>query len=80
MSSVDEVLNMAFELPESERANVAFQLLQSLPPPPSQMQTDTDLTTLLRERLRRVEEGNFVAYEDHETLAHLDEALAKKRT
>jgi hypothetical protein len=79
MSSVDDVLNMAFGLPEEERANVAFELLRSLPPPPSAVETDTDLTELLRERLRRVEQGNYVAYEAHETLAHLDEALAQKR-
>jgi hypothetical protein len=79
MSTVDEVLNLAFELPDDQRANVAFQLLQSLPPPPSSIQTDDDLTSLLRDRLRRVEQGNYVAYEAHETLSHIDQALAEKR-
>jgi hypothetical protein len=46
---------------------------------PSAAQIDEAQSALIRERLRRVEQGKFVAYEVRETLAHLDEALAVKR-
>ena len=79
MATVDDVLTAALGLPESDRAEVAVQLFESLPPPPSLAQNEEELAELIRERQKIVEQGDFIAYDWQETIAHLDEALAEKR-
>jgi hypothetical protein len=80
MATVDEILTAALSLPESQRAEVAVQLFESLPVPPDGPQDDEELAALITERQQIVEQGDFVAYDWRETIAHLDQALADKRS
>jgi hypothetical protein len=74
MATVDEVLTAALGLPELQRAEVAVQHFENLPDPPDAPQDDEQLAALIRERQQIVEQGNFVAYDWRETIAHLDRA------
>jgi hypothetical protein len=79
MATVNEIRSVALGLPESERTDLALELFESLPPPPGALQSEEELSELIRQRQQRIEQGDFVAYDWQETLAHLDQALAQKR-
>jgi putative addiction module component (TIGR02574 family) len=51
MSTVDEILNQALALPQSDRAAMAHALIRSLPNPPTMFRTEQDLADELQHRL-----------------------------
>lgn len=73
MPGFAEVVSHAMELPVGERADLAHRLIVSLEEEPaSEHET---LEELLVARQRRVQSGDFVAYEASETLERIRQFL-----
>jgi hypothetical protein len=57
MSTLAHVLQWALSPPPNQRAEVAFELLQSLPSGPAVNRTEEELAEELHRRIQRIENG-----------------------
>jgi len=76
MSEFAEVVSHAMGLPAGERADLAHRLIVSLEEETAGEQGT--LEDLLVVRQRRVQSGDFVAYEAAETLERIKQSLARR--
>jgi putative addiction module component (TIGR02574 family) len=74
-----DFLNAALNLPESERAAVAYHLLQSLNPPGILGEDDADFSAELERRAQDREEGRASAADWDDVAERLRDALRQKR-
>jgi putative addiction module component (TIGR02574 family) len=75
MNSVNEILTHALELPESERAALARQLLLSLEPEDFDLDSDVLWAAEIEARLALVERGQFTASDWRDALARVRDNL-----
>jgi putative addiction module component (TIGR02574 family) len=71
------VFNAALNLPDDDRANLAFQLLQSLKPAGVLSEDDPQLEAELQRRLEAFESGQSQAADWDDVAARLRKALEK---
>jgi putative addiction module component (TIGR02574 family) len=76
--SQDQLFESALSLPQTERANLAFQLLQSLSPPGEQV-TSEEFGAELHERVAAYRRGELQSFSLEETREIIRERLAKER-
>jgi hypothetical protein len=69
-TSQDPVFESALSLPQAERADLAFQLLQSLIPPGDEITTD-EFGDELRQRIETNRRGELLTFSLDETRAIL---------
>lgn len=80
MSTVSEVLESAMALPVSDRASIAFSLLQSLPAREPKVYDNADeLAAELNRRLRAIESGEMEAFPIEASLRRVHEALERSQ-
>jgi putative addiction module component (TIGR02574 family) len=76
--SSNPVFESALSLPQAERADLAFQLLQTLTPPGTEIAAD-QFAAELYERLAAHRRGDSLSYSLDETRAIIKERLAQER-
>jgi putative addiction module component (TIGR02574 family) len=76
--SQDQLFESALSLPQAERADLAFQLLQSLTPPGSEVTTE-EFGAELHGRIEAHRRGELPSYSMEETRAMIREQLAPER-
>ncbi len=80
MSTATEILEHALNLPANDRAEIAYSLLQSLPPqPPVVYETEEQLAAELNRRLEAIENGTMATYPIEDSLRRARAALARSR-
>jgi putative addiction module component (TIGR02574 family) len=72
------LFDAALQLPDDDRANLAYQLLQSLKPAGILDEDDSQLDVLLEQRLERYESGESQAADWDDVAARLRKSLGKK--
>lgn len=73
-----QVWDAALSLPEDERANLAYRLLQSLSPPTGLSEDSAGYDEELERRARAYDEGRTSASDWEAASARLQEALRRK--
>ena len=76
--SQDQLFESALSLPQPERADLAFQLLQSLIPPGDEI-TAEEFRTELHERIEAHRRGELQSFSLEETRAIVRERLSQER-
>jgi hypothetical protein len=76
--TVEAILLAAMELPETDRAAIAHRLLESLPEERDQEYL-TELAADIERRSQEVMSGACVGSEASESLARMEQALARRR-
>jgi putative addiction module component (TIGR02574 family) len=74
--SQDQLFETALSLPQFERADLAFQLLQSLDPPGEELTTE-EFGTELRERVEAYRRGEIDSTSLEETRTIIQQRLAE---
>lgn len=69
-----QLFETALSLPQSDRADLAFQLLQSLTPPGQEISSD-EFSRELRERVESHRQGGCESYSLEETRAIIEQRL-----
>jgi putative addiction module component (TIGR02574 family) len=77
MSRIDDLVTLALELPEADRAALARRLLLSLEPEDFDADSETTWAAELEVRLAKVEQGPFAARDWREALADIRQSLAQ---
>jgi len=72
------LFNAALQLPDDDRASLAYQLLQSLTPAGILNEDDSELDAQLKQRLERYQSGQSQAADWSEVSARLRDSLGKK--
>jgi putative addiction module component (TIGR02574 family) len=72
----DQLFENALSLPQSERADLAFQLLQSLQPPGEEIGLD-EFGAALRERVAEYRRGETESFSLEETRAIVQQRLTE---
>jgi putative addiction module component (TIGR02574 family) len=75
----DNLFESALSLPQAERAELAFQLLQSLTPPSKEISSE-ELAAELNDRLAAYHRGEIDSYSLDETRAIIRERLSEGPT
>jgi putative addiction module component (TIGR02574 family) len=78
MNTSAEVLNIALQLPQSERALVAHELLLSLEDEPFDDDVDAAWQVEIERRMGTVESGNYSATDVTEVIAQVRQSLKKQ--
>jgi putative addiction module component (TIGR02574 family) len=78
MHTAAEVLSLALQLPESERAAVAQQLLLSLEPEPFDDDAGAAWQEEIEQRLRDFDGGSVAALDWRQAIAEARQSLRKK--
>ena len=76
MSTVDDVFTSAMQLPESDRAALARQLLLSLEPEDFDADSESAWQAEIELRLAAVDSGNFEARDWREAVARIRKSLS----
>lgn len=76
--SQDQLFESALSLPQPERADLAFQLLQSLTPPGDEI-TSEELGAELHERIEAYRRGELPSFSLEETRAIVQQRLSQDR-
>jgi len=71
--TLHEISEAALNLPEQARWELAHQLLESLPEPPSV--SDDELKELIATRVAAIEDGAMPTYESKDVLAQIRQQL-----
>jgi putative addiction module component (TIGR02574 family) len=79
MSTASEVLQSALSLPPQERAEIAYELLQSLPGGPTTYETEEQLAAELSRRMQAIENGSMETFDFEDTMRRAREALERSR-
>ncbi len=74
----DQLFDFALSLPQAERADLAFQLLQSLAPPGDEI-TDDEFAAELHERIAAHRRGELQSFSREETRAIVQDRLSQER-
>jgi len=77
-SAPDPFLETALALPQSQRADLAFQLLQSLDPPGDEISTE-QFGASLHERVKSARSGNLKSHSLDEVRAMVEKRIAEGR-
>ncbi len=77
--SAAEVLQSALALPPGERANIAHELLRSLPKQPATYETEEELVAELNRRMQLLESGQMQTFDFEDTMRRAREALQRSR-
>lgn len=78
MTSSSDVVVRALQLPETDRAHLAHQLLASLGPDTFAADWESCWRDEIERRLDKVASGRFVAHDWHEALAEIRAQLQKE--
>jgi hypothetical protein len=76
---VPDIFSQALHLPENERADLAYQLLVSLGDAPAFVEDESEMESLVAERIEMIARGECELEDWRDTLKHLDRALAEER-
>lgn len=80
MPTASEILENALALPVNDRADIAYSLLQSLPPtPPVLYETEEQLAAELNRRMEALENGTMPTFPIEDTLRRAYAALERSR-
>lgn len=79
MSTTQDVLNMAMQLPEPDRAALARQLLLSLEPDDFDADAEAAWAVELEKRLAAVERGEYQASDWRDVVARIRQKLTAQR-
>jgi putative addiction module component (TIGR02574 family) len=77
-ASPNPLFDSALSLPQAERADLAFQLLQSLVPPGDEI-SEAELAAELQRRVAAHRRGEMVSYSLEETRNIVQDRLARER-
>ena len=80
MNTADEILELALQLPQTERASVAHQLLLSLEPDGFDADHEAAWNAAIEARLARVARGEFSASAWREALGRIRASLVQRPT
>jgi len=73
-----QLFDSALSLPQAERADLAFQLLQSLAPPGEEV-TSEEFGAELHERIAAFRSGELPSFSLDETRQHIRQRLQERR-
>jgi putative addiction module component (TIGR02574 family) len=79
VSTASEILQHALALPPNERADIAHNLLRSLPGRPQIYETEEQLSAELSRRMQAIESGTMETFDFEDTMRRADEALRRSR-
>jgi putative addiction module component (TIGR02574 family) len=79
VTTAAQILQSAMSLSPHERADIAHELLQSLPGGPTVYRTPEELAAELNRRMERLESGEETTFDGSETIRRAREALARSR-
>jgi putative addiction module component (TIGR02574 family) len=77
-TSHDQLFESALSLPQAQRADLAFQLLQSLGPPGEEVTTD-EFGAKLDRRIQAHRRGELPSFDAEESRAIIRDRLAQER-